>query len=165
MQCLIFKFYTGGRPMPPCNWLQNSVSVMEFALWRSLSSSTLMWLTARRGGVLHLLCFGSGLGKLLRQLLFVACNAVSSYPTANSLPPPSRPQSRWKKGKLLLLLTTLAQVSIESSSLPILPLQTPYGFEAPAWNHLLSVEPGIPQHCASILFLVQIDCKFQKEIK
>ena len=144
--------------MPPCNWVQNSVSVTEFALWRSLSSSTLMWL--------HLLCFGSGLGKLLRQLLFVACNAVSSYPTANSLPPPSRPQRRWKKGKqLLLLLTILAQVSVESSSLSILPLQTPYGFEAPAWNHLLSVEPGIPQHCARILFLVQIDCKFQKEIK
>ena len=117
-------------------------------------------------GVLHLLCFGSGLGKLLRQLFFVACNAVSSYPTANSLPPPSRPQRRWKKGKqLLLLLTILAQVSVESSSLSILPLQTPYGFEAPAWNHLLSVEPGIPQHCASILFLVQRDCKFQKEIK
>ena len=130
-----------------------------------LSSSTLLRLTVRWGGELRLLCFGSGLGKLLRQLLFVACNAISSYPTANSLPPPSRPQSRWKKRKLLLLLTILAQVPTESSSFPIPPLQTLYGFEAPAWNHLVHVEPGIPQHGASILFLVQIDCKFQKEIK
>lgn len=110
--------------MPPCNWPQNSVSVTEFALWRSASSPTLMWLTERQGGALHLLCFGSGLGKLLRQLLFVACNAVSSYPTANSLQPPSRPQSGWKKEKLLLLLTLWAHVSIESSSFPILPTQT-----------------------------------------
>lgn len=106
--------------MPPCNWPQNSVSVTEFALWRSPRSSALMWLTERRGGVSRLLCFGSGLGKLLRQLLCVACNAFSSYPTANSLPPPSRPQRGWKKEKLLLVLTILAHVSLEIVSFSIL---------------------------------------------
>lgn len=67
-------------------------------------------------GRITLLCFGSGLGKLLRQLLFVACNAVSSYSTANSLLPPSRPQRGWKKEKLLHLLTILIHVSIEGGS-------------------------------------------------
>lgn len=104
-------------------------SVMEFSPWRSPSSSTLKWLTERRGRLLHLLCFGSDLGKLLKQLLFVACNAVSSYPTANSLLPPNRPQSWWKEEKLPLLLTLLGHVSIESSSFPILPPQTLYGIE------------------------------------
>lgn len=64
-------------------------------------------------GSITLLCFGSGLGKLLRQLLFVACNAVSSYSAANSLPPQNRPQRGWKKEKLRHLLTRLTHVSIE----------------------------------------------------
>lgn len=150
--------------MPPCNWPQNSVSVMEFALWRSLCSSTLMWLTEARGSI-TLLCLGSGLGKLFRQLLFVACNAVSSYSTANSLPPPSRPQRGWKKEKLLHLLTILTHVPIEEGSFSVLPLQGVWISKTPVWNHLLNTEPGITQHCANTLLLLQRDCKFQEEIK
>lgn len=116
--------------MPPCSWSQNSVSVTGFALWRWPCSAAPMWLTGRRGRAPRLLRFGSGLGKLLRQLLFVACNAVSSHPTANSLPLASRPQSRWKKEKRLLLLTILAHVSIENSRFSILPPQTLCGFQA-----------------------------------
>lgn len=74
--------------------------------------------------VMQLLCSGSGLGKLFRQLLFVACNAVSSYLTANSLPSPSRPQSGWKKEKLYFCLSMSVIVSIESISFWILPPQT-----------------------------------------
>lgn len=130
--------------MPLCNWPQNSVSVTEFALWRSLCSYTLMWLTERQAGVLHLLCFGSGLGKLFRQLLFVACNAVSSYRTANSLSSPSRPQSGWKKEKItLLLLSMLVNESIESCSFAVLhpetdvDLRTAVGIISSLWSPVL----------------------------
>lgn len=115
------------------------------------------------GGALRLLCLGSGLGKLLRQLLFVACNAVSSYSTANSLPPPSRPQKGWKKEKLLHL-TLLTHVSMGGGSFSVLPPHT-VDSRMPAWSHLLSVEPGLSQHCANILLLIQIDYMFQEEIK
>lgn len=137
--------------MPPCNWPQNSVFVTEFALWRSLCSSTLMWLTEKRGRVLHLLCFGSGLGKLFRQLLFVACNAVSSYPTANSLPSPSRPQSEWKK-ETVLPLSTLVNASIEHCSFSVLPLIDCANWRTTVWNHLLNVSQVLISIVLTFLF-------------
>lgn len=40
------------------------------------------------------------------------------------------------------------------------------GLRTPAWNHLLNVEPGITQHYANILFLIQIDyISFRKKVK
>ena len=134
--------------MPPCNWPQNSVFVTEFALWRSLCSSTLS--REERGSIAFALLWLC-LRKLFRQLLFVACNAVSSYPLLTA----SHPQVDHKaieERKTALSLSTLVSASVERCSFSILPPVDCVDWRTPVWNHLLGVSQVLISIALTFLF-------------
>ena len=142
--------------MPPCNWPQNSVFVTEFALWRSLCSSTLS--REERGSIAFALLWLC-LRKLFRQLLFVACNAVSSYPLLTaSHPQVDHKADRRKKNctftKHIGQCISRALQLFNSASCRLC------GLEDASVESFTRCEPGINQHCTNISFLIQRDCKF-----